>query len=505
MTGGALLWHSIRRHWARLGFGVLLLSAHQAAEAAVPVAIGLIIDRAVATGDVHALSLSIAGLAGLFVVLATAWRFGARQAAYAIERETHFLRVEIATRVLDPKGHTTGMRSGELLSVASSDAERAAMILRAGAMATAAVVGLAFSSVALLAIDVPLGIGVLVGVPLLVVVLQVLAPLLTRHSAAQQEAAASTTALATDLVAGLRTLRGVGAQHNAAVRYQRSSEQTLKVTLRAATSTGFYEGVTAAVTGLFLAGVAGFAGWFALSGRLTIGELIAVIGLAQFIAEPLRTLGFCGQIAAIAKASAARLATVLSSPARVELGDRTGWAPGDPRLELRAVTCRTLREVDLRVAPGEIVGVVAYDPRDAEALLALVSGRVARADYEGAVLVDGVAVEESHIDALRQTVLVEPHDTALFEGTLRSNLLGGTTRQVTESDLTSAVRAASVDDLVAIHPAGLDHLVADRGQSLSGGQRQRVALARALAIEPRILLLDEPFGALDAKVRQGLR
>lgn len=572
LTAGRIHWRALRRHRMRLLLGMLLMSLHQAAEASVPVAIGVIIDQAVATGEVTTMVVSVLLLAALFVVLTLAWRFGSRQAILAFERETHQLRVEVAERALDPRGHRDGMRSGDLLSRATSDAERAADILRAGSLGVAALTALLFSSVVLLTIDVPLGIGVLVGVPLLVGGLQALAPFLTRRSAAQQEATAATTALATDMVTGLRALRGIGAQHNAAQRYRASSERTLAMTLRTATMNGVYQGVTNALSGLFLAAVAGFAGWFTWNGRLTIGEFITVVGLAQFIAEPVRMLGYCGQITATSRASAARLATVLSAPPLVEPGrlpvpgaatvpaprpelgkggdaaeDATkdtgngtangtangtgGDTPAAVRLGLREVSYGTLHEVSLELRRGEVVGIVSHDPRDAEALLALLAGRVPQADYQGRITLDGVPAPDADIDSARRTVLVEPHETALFEGTLRANLLAGRTwagdpdatkatdtaaaaadpgtngtrppqPPVTEAALQAALRAAAATDVVEAHPDGLDHKVAERGTTLSGGQRQRIGLARALLADPPVLVLHDPTTAIDAATEE---
>ncbi|GAB3440195.1 ABC transporter ATP-binding protein [Actinophytocola sediminis] len=494
----------MRRHAGRIAFGVLLLSLHQVAEVAVPVAIGVVIDRAVATGSVPAMLWSVAGLAVLFTVLALAWRFGARQLVTAIERETHRVRVELAGRVLDPRGLRTGLKSGELLSIASSDAERAVLIMRAGSLAAAAVTGLVASSVALLAIDVPLGLGVLVGVPLLVVGLQLLSPLLTRRTADQQAELGRTTALATDLVAGLRTLRGIGAQHHAAVRYQKSSARALAATRRAAGAIGLQQGVTTAASGLFLTVVAGVAGWFALLGRLTVGELVAVVGLAQFVAEPVRVLGFATRIAATARASADRVASVLAAPFLVEPGELAAPAPADPRVELRAVTYRTLTDVSLCVRSGELLGVVADDQRDANALLELLSGRAPAADLTGEVQVDGAPVGDLSLAALRSRVLVEHHDVALFEGTLRSNLLAGAPPEATDAQLAEAMHTAAAEDLLDDRAAGLDTPVTDRGRSLSGGQRQRVGLARALLADPPVLVLHDPTTAIDAVTEERL-
>jgi len=466
--------------------GVLLLSLHQATEAAVPVTIGIFVDQAVATGEVEPLIWCVLMLAVLFAVLSNAWKLGARQITRAIEYETHALRLEIAQRVLDPRGQRTGLRSGELLSIATSDAEKTALVMRAVSIGCAASTALIVSSVSLLLVDVPLGVGVLIGVPVVVLGIQALSPLLTRRTSTQQEAVAQTTALATDLVGGLRTLRGIGAQHNAAARYRHSSQTTLRATLRAVSTAGLQDGVSTALSGLLLAAVAGFAGWFALNGRISIGELIAVVGLAQFVAEPVGTLGYASQVLATSRASAGRLASVLSSPPLVETGTSTAIDPAQPLLALRGVSYKTLSDVDLTVSSGESVGVLCYDPRDADALLTLVGGRTS--EHTGSVRVGGVAIDELDIDVLRNTVLLEQHDTDLFEGTLRSNLL------VESPSLERVMTAAGAADLID----ELDRPLADRGQALSGGQRQRLGLARALLASPPLLVLHDPSTAVDA-------
>ncbi|MFJ8833572.1 ABC transporter transmembrane domain-containing protein [Micromonospora aurantiaca] len=497
VTARYVLRQALRRQRRPVLIGVTLLGLHQVAEALVPVAIGVIIDRAVVTGDPWALAYSVAGLAALFAVLAFAYRNGARQAFAAVEREAHLLRVEIAERALDPRGHRSGLRDGELLSVAASDAELSAYVVRVAGFGVAAVTALTVAATALLIIDVPLGLGVLVGVPVLVLVLQRMAPLLSRRSSSQQEALAETTALAVDLVSGLRVLRGIGAQHHAAGRYAAASRNALAVTLRAANTKGLHLGLTTAANGLFLAAVAGVAGWLALRGRLTIGELVTVVGLAQFIAEPVQTMGWCVQLFAMARASAARVARVLGAEPLTRPGDAPAPAhPDGPRLALDDVGHAGLDGVNLRVGPGEVVGVLAYDPADAEALVALLSGRVPPDVRRGSVRVDGVPADDLHVDALRGTVLVEPHDVTLFEGTVAANLAAGA--RTDQARLHAAVRAAAAQDVVDAHPGGLDHRLVERGANLSGGQRQRLGLARALHADPPVLVLHDPTTAVDA-------
>ncbi|GAB7036784.1 MULTISPECIES: ABC transporter ATP-binding protein [Catenuloplanes] len=501
LSAGAVQRRMLRRQRTRIGVSVAFLCSHQAAEALVPVMIGVVVDRAVATSDTRALLISLAGLALLFTVLTFSYFFGARLGYAAVENESHHHRVEIAGRALDPRGLRSGLRDGELLSITASDAEISSLVIRAVGIAAAAITALVVSAVALLVVDVPLGLGVLIGVPLVVFALQRLAPLLTRRSEAQQEALAGTTALAVDLVAGLRVLRGIGAQDHAARRYAVTSAHALDVTLRAANSKGLHLGLTTAVNGLFLAAVAGTAGWLALAGRLTVGELIAVVGLAQFIAEPVGTLGWCVQLFATAKASAGRVARVLGAEPLVTPGTAAAGAPSVTRLALDRVGYGSLDEVSVNVGAGEIVGVLAYDPRDADALVTLLSGRVPRDDYRGTVRIDGVPADTLRLDAARTALLVEQHDVALFEGTLRTNLAPAGT--VDDERLRDALRAAGAADVIEAHPDGLDRELTERGANLSGGQRQRIGLARALAAAPPVLVLHDPTTSVDA-VTEGL-
>src|SRR5690606_5490733 len=499
--GGRIMRRALVRNRGRLAIGIVGTSLHQTAEALVPVAIGVIIDRAVATGDGAALALSLAGLAALFTMLTLSWRYGARSLVAATQKESHLLRVAASTRAIDPRRADTGLRSGELLSVATSDADKTARMLHFIPAAFATVVGLAVAAFSLLRIDTALGAGVLIAVPVLVAAVQLAGPLLSRRAAAQPAAVAGTAGLATALIRGLPALRGIGAEENAAHRYRESSATALRSALRAAVPSGLYLGTTTMGGGLLLAGVAGFAGVAAIQGRITVGELVTIVGLAQFLTEPVRELGMYAMGFTVSRASADRLARVVDAPFRLEAAEAGGGAepaeaPSDPdaRVEFKDVRHATLDGLDLVLGPGEMLGVVCLEPADAQALFALLSGQVAAAEREGRAVV-------------RPGLLAEPHDVDLFEGTLRSNVLAGVPGG--EGDIEPALRASAADEVVRTVPGGLDEPVTDRGTTLSGGQRQRVGLARALAADPPVLALHDPTTAVDAvteeNIAEGLR
>ena len=493
-TGSAILRRTVRRHRTRLIVSSLLFGVHQLCETMVPVAIGLIVSRAIDTGDITAMIASLIGLAALFVTLSYAWRIGARIIVVAIEREAHLVRVEVAGRVLDPRGLRTELSAGELLTVSTSDAEKESWILDLIARVFASAVAVLASAVALLVVDIPLFLAFVICTPVILIALHLLSPLLTRAATEQQARVAGVSGMATDLVSGVRPLRGIGAENAATQRFVTSSRTALAATLKLARANSVYQGLATTINALLAVGIAGTAGWFALQGRISVGELITVIGLSQFVIEPLTGLSRIPGVVAMVRGSADRLALVLG--AEHVLPPSESVVPPNTDLAVDEVRFRSLDGLTFRAAPGEMLGVVAHRPQDGEALAALLSGQISDADYSGEVRIGGIAAGRMDLRRARQTVLAEPHITDLFAGTLRSNVTAG--RQRPDADLRHVLQASAATDVVDLHEAGLDHVVTDRGASLSGGQRQRVALARALSVDAPVLVLHDPTTAVDA-------
>jgi putative ABC transport system ATP-binding protein len=494
ISGSRVLIGGIARNRRWLSAGSAMYGAHQICEALVPVVIGVIIDRAVATGDVAALVLWIAVLAVLFVVLSLMWRFGARLLTYAEAGEGCTLRVEVAGKILQPRGIRTDLRSGELLTIAGSDADNASYLLDYIPRILASLTATTVCAVALLMINVPLGLGVVLGTPLVLLFLHVSAPLITRRIQHQQETAGRAASVATDLVSGLRPLRGIGAESAATQRYRDVSRRSLRATLRAARTQRGFEGISATISNLLAAGIAIAAGWLALNGAISVGQFVTVIGLAQFLVEPLAQLTVVPSWVAEARASANRVAMVLSAPPLVPEGQR-GLDTPPHGLDIVDLRYGSLDGLDLSVAPGELVGVVAPQAADAEALVTVLSGQVAPEDYRGAVAIGGTDLASVEHRAARAALLVEPHHTDIFTGTVGSNILVGGAGD--PAFLDAVLRASATDDVVHTHAGGLDTPVSERGASLSGGQRQRVALARALYARPPVLVLHDPTTAVD--------
>lgn len=511
----------MRRRSPLLLASVTCLVLHQICEALVPVAIGAVIDRAIEPGDAGALAAGLAGLAALFLVLALAWRFGRLAGARAAEAAGFDLRRGLVQRVLDPRGMARTRRPGELVAIAGGDVDRTVRVVWVigGAVAKAAAV--ATVAVALLLISVPLGVAVLVATPVLLVGMHLVAGPLERRSHAEQESIAHAGAVAGDLLTGLRTLKGLGAEQAAVRRFDTANQQSWRHARRAADMVGAYFGVSSALSALFLAGLAWFAGRQAVGGDLTIGELVAVLGLAQFVQWPMSGLAFVGAELATARASAARVAQVRTTP---PVWDRPADAAPGPApemdLELRGLRGADFGPIDLAVPAGWMVAVCADESGAAAELVDVLAHRVPAAG--GTMLIGGVplagpdrtagAAGTARSDAAGvrpagrapagRRVVAPPHHAAILSGTIAENVLPDVPAD--DPRLAVAAGAAALDDVIDEADGGWSARVGERGLTLSGGQRQRLGLARALAADPAVLVLHDPTSAVDSVTEIGI-
>jgi putative ABC transport system ATP-binding protein len=497
VSGDALLRATLREHRWRTALAAGLLGGHQITEALVPVFVGAALDSAVADSDTGALLGWLAAIVVLFALLSQGYRNGARVGVATMEHAAHGLRLRLVDRVLDPRGGGEGGRlPGELLSIATADVDAAAAIVRVVGFGTGVVVALAFGGLVLLLTSVKLGLLVLLGLPVALFLAQRLARPLARRAAAEQARAADAAGVAADLVEGLRVLQGIGGVGAGVRRYHAASRSSLTATLGAARAEAVFEATAVLVAGVALAAVALVGGRLAVAGDISIGQLIAAVGVTQFLVGPLTRLAWVGSLFARSRASAGRLAEALAAPPAVPAPDAPAdrLPSGAAGLSVRGLSHGPLDGLDLEIPGGGLHGLVVADPAEATALLDCLGGEAL--PRGGTIAVGGVPLRSLDPAAARRTLVVSPHDAALLSDTVPANVAA-----VADGDTAAvarAISAAAVDEVLEALPDGEATRLDEGGRSLSGGQRQRIALARALAAPAPVLVLHEPTTALDA-------
>ncbi|GAA5178301.1 ABC transporter ATP-binding protein [Rugosimonospora acidiphila] len=469
-----------------MAYGVVWMVA----QALMPATIGRAIDTGIATGSLHNLGTWSGILLALGIVQAVAgvlrhrmavfnWLAAAYQTIQVTVRQSNRLGSSLPTR----------LATGEVISIGTSDINHLGNAMDITARAAGSVVAIVAVTVILLVASVPLGLVVVLGVPILMAVVGLLIRPLHKHQQTYRDQQASLATRAADIVTGLRVLRGIGGEATFAGRYAEQSQSLRVAGVRVARVESYLEAAQVLLPGVFVALVTWLGARFALAGQVTPGQLVAFYGYAAFLTSPLRTLTEAVDKFTRAHVSARRVCRLLAlapelsdpvvsldgsaPPARVGNGELA-----DP-------------ESGLVVRPGRLTAIAAATPEDAVEL----ADRLGRY-RDGAVTLAGVPLSMLPMAEVRSTILVADNDARLFSGRLRSELDPHGTHS--DERILWALDVASGTDIVDALPQRLDAEVAERGREFSGGQQQRLRLARALLADPPILILVEPTSAIDA-------
>lgn len=237
-------------------------------------------------------------------------------------------------------------------------------------------------------------------------------------------------------------------------------------------------------------------GRFVIGGVMSLGDFTAFNSYLAILIFPVILIGFMTNVMAQAGASYGRIAKVLAAPAPVSKGTLKTTLRGD--LGIEGVTLAfgektALKQVSIAVTAGTRTAIIGPTAAGKTQLLYLLTGLIT--PDSGRITYDGRPLDEYDKETLHQQVGFVFQDATMFNLTLRENI--GFSKTVRNEDLATAIATAELTDFVNSLPQGLDTVVSERGTSLSGGQKQRIMLARALALNPRVLLLDDFTARVD--------
>ncbi|SEP43230.1 ABC transporter ATP-binding protein [Mucilaginibacter sp. OK283] len=242
-------------------------------------------------------------------------------------------------------------------------------------------------------------------------------------------------------------------------------------------------------------------GHFVINSSMSLGSFAAFYSYLSLLIFPIFVLGFMSNLIAQASASYTRIGVVLDAPDVVDGGDLKEVLRGD--VELRDVSVAygqklALKGVSLKVTAGSKIAIIGPTSAGKTQLLYLLTGLINTTS--GEVLYDGKSIAAYDSESFHRQVGFVFQDSIIFNMSIRENIAFSDT--VTDESLQKAIDTAELKDFISNLPDHLNTIVSERGSSLSGGQKQRIMLARALAVNPKVLLLDDFTARVDGNTEK---
>ncbi|HET8894793.1 MAG TPA: ABC transporter ATP-binding protein [Gaiellaceae bacterium] len=506
----------LRPYRVGLAVSVLLAVGSQAAQIALVWVTGRqVIDRALLHHHTHALWYYLAAIVALGVVRA-AMMAGRRllSGKQALDVEMDMRGAMYAHLVRLSFGFYDRHQTGQLMSRATVDLQGVRFFLGYGLIFFFQnVLTVASVTVVLFFFQWELALIALAITPPLVVLAYRYSHVAHPTLRDVQQRLADVATVAEENIVGVHVVKAFAQEPAEEEKFRRRSELVFDQTLRANRQRATYVPLISFVPLLAQAAVLLVGARMVARGHLSPGSFSAIFLYLGMLVTPLRSLGMWVGQAQRATASGERIFQVLDEPEDVaDPPNGHVSVPGTGRIRFEHVSFEylpgrpVLTDVDLDIEPGRTIALIGHTGSGKTTLTSLVPRFYD--STAGRVLVDGVDVRDYQLTPLRRAIGVISQDPFLFSATVRENIAFGR-GELSDDEMERVARAAQAHEFIERLPNGYDTVIGERGITLSGGQRQRLAIARALAVDPRILILDDATASVDAtteaQIRTGLR
>lgn len=314
-------------------------------------------------------------------------------------------------------------------------------------------------------------------------------------------------------LSGNRVIRAFSKQKTEKERIDNATEDLAKTSIRVSRLSALLSPVTYAVTDLAIVAVVWFGAMNVNNGSgMLSGDIIALVNYLTQILLAMIVVANLVILLTKASASAKRIDDVFKTqPSVVEKNHDNIKIFSDndtPKIKFSGVSftygdgADELSNISFEIKRGQTVGIIGGTGSGKSTLIGLIPRFY---DVKsGSVSVDGANVKEYPFLQLREQMGIVPQQSVLFSGTVRDNLKWGN-KNATDEEIIKALKIAQAYEFVSKLPKGLDSYVEQGGKNFSGGQKQRLCIARGIAANPKILILDDSFSALDFATDAALR
>ena len=422
---------------------------------------------------------------------------------YASERVARDLRTRVAAKIsVQSYAFVERVTPSKLLTNLTSDIDAVKLFV---SQAIATIISSVFlivgAGVLLLMINWRLGLCVLGIVPFIAITFQMVLRKVRPLFQKAQEAIDWLNRVINESILGSALIRLLNTQQLEYAKFLAANTEAEDIGLR---TLRLFAGMIPVITfaaNLATVTILWLGGHFVIAGTMSLGDFTAFNSYLFILIFPIILIGFMSTVIAQATASYMRLGITLNAPEEQKTGGLVRDLRGDiavDKVSLAFGEKMALQNVSLTAKAGTRTAVIGPTAAGKTQLLYLLIGLLP--PTSGSVTYDGESIDAYDKEALHRQVGLVFQDSIMFNLTLRENIAFSST--IHEADFEKAIATAELTDFVATLPQGLDTLVSERGTSLSGGQKQRVMLARALALNPKVLLLDDFTARVDPSTEQ---
>jgi ATP-binding cassette, subfamily B, bacterial len=422
---------------------------------------------------------------------------------YASERVARDLRDELAAKIsLQPYSYIESATPAKLLTNLTSDVDAVKVFV---SMAVSSIVSSVFLIVAVAALllitDWKLGLAVLAVMPIIGVTFFFVLGRVRKLFLKSQEAIDWLNKVIGESIFGAALIRLLNSQEAEYKKFLAANTEAKRISLEILALFASLIPVVTFFTNLATLAIVALGGYFIIHGSLSLGNFTAFNTYLAILIFPILIIGFMSNVIAQAQASYGRILQVLKAPVKKQTGKLQAVLRGD--VELKNITVNfgqksALKNISFSIKAGSKTAIIGPTAAGKTQLLYLLTGLLA--PTTGEILIDGKDINEYDKETLHSQIGFVFQDSVMFNLSLRENI--AFSNKVKDEDLAKAIGAAELKDYIETLPKKLDTIISERGTSLSGGQKQRIMLARALALDPKILLLDDFTARVDNRTER---
>jgi len=422
---------------------------------------------------------------------------------YASERVARDMRNDIAAKIsVQPYSYIESVTPAKLLTNLTSDVDAVKMFVSIAVSSLISSVFLIIGvSILLIITDRELGIAVLAVMPFIAVTFFFVLSKVRKLFTKSQEAIDWLNKVISESILGAALIRLLNSQEPEYKKFHAANTEAKRISLQIL---ALFAGLMPAI--MFLTNIATLiivllGGHFIITGTMSLGNFTAFNSYLAILIFPIMIIGFTSMLIAQAQASYGRILKVLNAPVEKATGGLKATLRGD--IEVEELTVKfgqktALKKVSFSVKAGQKTAIIGPTAAGKTQLLYLLTGLLR--PTSGEIFFDGKNINGYDKANLHSQVGFVFQDSVMFNLSLRENIAFSNT--VKDADIEKAIATAELRDFIDTLPQKLDTIVSERGTTLSGGQKQRIMLARALALNPKILLLDDFTARVDGETER---